>query len=161
MTVKHIFEGLVETGLFVDEDPADARAWGVLSEYGGDFRQVKSAWDLCESPIEKVMAVALYYSPSWPKPVEIHAQHVVGNYRADFLVTDGTNGIDVECDGKDFHSHGITMERYRADRRRDQFFISSGIEVIRFKGSEIWVNPTGCAHEVTQLMCHMEQGIDG
>ena len=75
----------------------------------------------------------------------------VGPYRADFIVgfpDAELNGwiVNVECDGHDFHD--VTDAQVARDRARDRFFLSMGIPVMRFSGSEIWREPEACVHQI-------------
>ena len=47
------------------------------------------------------------------------------------------------------------MEEYQADRFRDAFMRSLGIEVMRFTGAEIWENPIECAQKVAYRMLEL------
>jgi len=74
-------------------------------------------------------------------------------YRADiyFHAFDAENGKEwfravIECDGHDFHER--TPEQASRDKRRDRFFQTKGIIVLRFTGSDIWRHPTKCAEEI-------------
>ena len=129
--------------------------------------------DCCESPIEKLLLAALFSDhdthefnvvfmgdlghPSRflkGETIYVYQQASVGEYRADFLIHDCSvplevgepRWIAVECDGHDFHEK--TKEQARRDKRRDRFFQSQGIRVLRFAGSEIWASPEDCAEEV-------------
>lgn len=153
--MRHIMEGVFESGLIPGLNADDAWGHGILfdAKRSGNpsVCDLKAAWAKCESPIEKAMASALCYAP-WPSEVVVEPQHVIGNYRLDFLASCPGASIDIECDGVDFHYHGISWEAYQRDRARDAYVRSQNIEVIRFKGTEIWANAIGCAHEVTELM---------
>jgi very-short-patch-repair endonuclease len=126
---------------------------------------------LCESPIEKMMMAALVFADWYPfltipaavlQPGQktpalgdliIAPEFPLGPYRLDFLIMghDGKGNqkwVNVECDGAEYHHHNITMAEYQADRERDKFVRWCGIEVIRFRGKEIWDNAADCAEEV-------------
>lgn len=135
----------------------------------------------CESPIEELLAVALYsYSRVCPEPsiffygsnslpaeadfdeaAFVFQQVSIGQYRADFVILDASLPFNhtpprimvVECDGHDFHER--TKEQARRDKQRDRFFQSKGYKVLRFTGSEIWAKPDDCADEIVdQLACN-------
>ena len=57
----------------------------------------------------------------------------------------------VEVDGHAFHER--TREQAIRDRRRDRNLLREGFRVIRFTGSEVFGNPSGCAKEVDGLLC--------
>lgn len=115
----------------------------------------------CESPIEERLVAWLLFH-AWAKrdrplvdgEIEIKPQAEIctksGRYRADILVhlTTGGHAISlvVECDGHEFHEK--TKAQAAHDKRRDRALKLAGYEVIRFTGSEIWSNPSGCADEV-------------
>ena len=122
----------------------------------------------CESPIEKIMMAALVFEDWYPfltipaailhpgqkSPAKgdliIAPQFSIGAYRLDFLIMgkdDAGNSkwLNIECDGEEYHN--TTMAQYQADRERDKYVRWCGIEVIRFRGSEIWRDPTACAEE--------------
>ena len=124
----------------------------------------------CESPIEKVMMAALVFEDWYPfltipavvlRPGErgmprgdliIAPQFPLGPYRLDFLImghdeAGNQKWLNVECDGEEYHHHDITMAQYQADRERDKFVRACGIEVIRFRGTEIWRGANECAEE--------------
>jgi very-short-patch-repair endonuclease len=97
-------------------------------------------------------------------------QHVIGDYRVDFLLElneivpdfnkeimtrdgqkipgscTGNAKVLVECDGHDFHEK--TKEQAEKDKKRDRILQSAGFHIFRFTGSEIWRNPITCAKEI-------------
>ena len=74
-------------------------------------------------------------------------QKKVGPYRLDLaFIRDGMK-IDVECDGKKYHS---TPKQKNHDRRRTHYLNQRGWNVIRFGGSDINANATRCARMVIQ-----------
>jgi very-short-patch-repair endonuclease len=132
----------------------------------------------CESPIEELLLAGLYadhrisaftqivflgcpetYDPFTSRHVQsetfyIYQQAKVGPYRVDFLIQDASVPTEiqaprwmvVECDGHDYHER--TKEQARRDKKRDRYFQSRGLKVLRFTGSEIFADPQGCAEEV-------------
>lgn len=83
----------------------------------------------------------------------IYPQVDIGPYRADFYFEafDKESGerwfqMIIECDGHVFHEK--TKEQARRDKKRDRWFQSRGIIVLRFTGSEVWGDPYECASEV-------------
>ena len=92
-------------------------------------------------------------NPPWERDgdVEIHLQKQIGDYRVDFCI-DVRNAcqIVVECDGHDFHER--TKEQARRDKSRDRWFVSQGIRVVRFTGSEIYRNTEECVDEISALI---------
>lgn len=100
-----------------------------------------------ESPIEHLLVSALL---AWIEHHEITDAKVtpqvpVGPYRADFIVYVADKRLAVECDGAAYHA---TPEAVQRDKRRDRFFVSQGIPVMRFTGKEIQDDPRRCAAEV-------------
>ncbi|MEO0449076.1 MAG: DUF559 domain-containing protein [Pseudomonadota bacterium] len=132
------------------------------------------AKDMCESPIEQRMLIALlnsrafcdgFTSPSvrtlesalgiqGVSAPSIIPQMPVGRYRIDFGViwhlADQKVCLAVECDGHDFHEK--TKEQAKRDKARDRYLIASGWPVIRFTGSEIFKNALECADEVGGIL---------
>lgn len=135
--------------------------------------------DRCESPIEQIMAMALWFRGDWgnsafddiasfadaievskasKKPV-LATQINIDNFRVDLLALwhhgegDPLSAFAVECDGHDFHEK--TKEQAARDKSRDRALTAAGVKVMRFTGSEIWRNPDGCAGEVLSCM-HMD-----
>ena len=119
---------------------------------------------LCESPIERLMLIALAYIPLQSGPGQLPAicdilhdpfmsptracitpQFSLGRYRLDFYIqwdwdadTGNAKRLCVECDGKDFHE-------WKTDTIRDGFLASFGIETERFTGAEIYKREGLCA----------------
>ena len=93
----------------------------------------------------------------------IEKQVQVAGWRVDFVLhypsADGgydENGypvlkrLIVECDGHDFHER--TKEQAARDRARDRVAQLEGLPILRFTGSEIWNDPSGCADEILEFM---------
>lgn len=84
----------------------------------------------------------------------LSSQHPIGKYKADFIVWchsgQFTKGIVIECDGHDFHEK--TKEQAQHDKSRDRFFVSKGFTVLRFTGSEIFRDTSGCIEEIEQIV---------
>lgn len=94
----------------------------------------------------------------------VERQVTIGKYRVDFLLSAWCYGriwtgrgrfvdvsprwrqLVVECDGHDFHEK--TREQVARDKARDRFIVSSGYDVFRFSGSEIWRDPLSCIDQV-------------
>lgn len=140
----------------------------------GEIRTfVRASIDLCESPIESAMLMALhkakllgmskqlnlyktfydyvsaYLDTKDPWIVGIIPQAWLDKYRVDFLLATPTGWghatVVVECDGYEFHH--LTEEQAAADKARDRALFDMGHRVVRFRGSEIHENAAGCAHE--------------
>jgi very-short-patch-repair endonuclease len=77
---------------------------------------------------------------------EIHEQVVVGIFVADFVINDK---YIIEIDGHEWHK---TKEQRYDDYRRERYLIRMGYIVIRFTGSEVFVDPRQCAIETLRLI---------
>ncbi len=122
-------------------------------------------FELCESPIEKIMCLALqltshdfYYGAFGfytQKNIECNGK----KYRADFYVdsllvpkyrcnSDLSENLKVviECDGHDFHEK--TKEQVARNNERDMDLKKEGCEVLHFSGSQIYKDPIKCAKDV-------------
>jgi very-short-patch-repair endonuclease len=103
---------------------------------GNELKQPKDDW-------------SVYFNDANFQGTVIIPQAKVKNYRADFMIVTGGNGVNVavaiECDGHDFHER--TKEQARHDRSRDRFFVEQGIIVLRFTGAEIYANANDCAEQ--------------
>jgi very-short-patch-repair endonuclease len=102
----------------------------------------------CESPIEAMLARAVAIEIERSSiGCEQRLQEKVGPYRADiFIQTARGRTLAIECDGAKFHA--ATKEQVDRDKRRDRYFASHGISVMRFSGSEIARCPEACATEI-------------
>lgn len=144
-----------------------------INEYLSDYElELLSCMDGCESPIEQLMALALYTkSQSWVVSnrcnklnldiVDIQTQgEVVSSsgkkYRADFIIpvfdlkTHNSKCFVIECDGHEFHEK--TKQQAMRDKQRERALVEKGYVVVRFSGSEIYKNPNACAEEVFQII---------
>jgi very-short-patch-repair endonuclease len=121
-------------------------------EYGRlvkiENHQHPSEWEIAESPADAQPAGLNLY---------IQRQVQLDNWRVDFVVfafdfrgrvlkSPGWRSVIVECDGHDFHER--TKQQAGRDRSRDRSATTSGRDVMRFTGSELWRNPWGCAGEI-------------
>lgn len=80
---------------------------------------------------------------------EITAQFPYKIYIADFrIATYFGRDILVEIDGHDTHK---TKEQRYKDAVRERFFIKEGFLIIRFTGSEVYVNARACAEETIEI----------
>lgn len=115
-----------------------------------------------ESKIEAVMMGAL--TEAWAgrtgmmKSGYTIRQNVnIHPWRVDFLIARGSfedrpflPAMVIECDGKDFHAaNALQIEK---DKRRDRDLQARGLMVFRFSGSEIWADPTACAHQALSAL---------
>ena len=103
------------------------------------------------------------YKIGSPDELVIYPQAKVGEYRVDFRVkyieyqglhkTTGGHYVKeliIECDGHEFHER--TKEQAQKDKKRDRDLSALGYTVLRFTGSEIWVDPFKCAEEILQFL---------
>ncbi len=107
----------------------------------------------CESPIEArflaaFSAVCLEAAEDRRRKDEgdqilIQPQARLGDYRVDFLISQGATRLIVECDGHDFHN--VTKQQALNDRKRDRWLHNDDYVVFRFTGSEIYADPKRCA----------------
>ena len=79
----------------------------------------------------------------------IKYQVVIGNYVVDFLINDK---FIVEIDGHEWHK---TKDQRFSDYKRERHLIRGGFIVIRFMGSEIFIDPRQCAIETLQIVNDM------
>ena len=131
------------------------------------FDDADAILDLCESPIEEVMQVALTFIAvdgmliEWMRPDELAQerenlsvrswwQKKIGRYRVDCLIQINigktTRSVVLEFDGHDFHER--TKAQAQKDKARDRWLAASEYTVLRFTGSEIWAHPEKCAEEI-------------
>ena len=102
--------------------------------------------DEVESPIEALLAGALLgWIDHHDAAAKLTTQVSVGPYRADIMIEAAGCKLIVECDGAAYHN---TPEAIQRDKRRDRYFVTQGIAVMRFTGKEIQADPRGCAAEV-------------
>jgi very-short-patch-repair endonuclease len=131
----------------------------------------------CPTPIEKLMMAAflgvdwrpfMTIPPTVRRPGEfwkggdliIAPQFEFGGRFLDFMLIgkDGTGDqkwVNVECDGEGHHH--TTMNQRDYDRERNKFMRESGIEVIRFRGRDIYKQPAACAHEAATILIDWRQ----
>jgi len=138
----------------------------INSEINFKLNRLKS----CESPIEQLLYLELeesfmYWDIFNGLKVSLLPQYNIllnGNkYRVDIMLqveqmgTEGDNlpplcKIAIECDGHEFHEK--TKEQAQRDKERDRAFLSVGIPVARFTGSEIWNNVQKCCFQVEAIL---------
>ena len=81
----------------------------------------------------------------YPIAAEFRSERLFGTYRADFYLLD--HAIDLECDGTHWHSG---PEAAAKDRKRDKYFQTLGIRVIRLKQKAIEKNPLSATRNALQ-----------
>lgn len=108
-----------------------------VSDKNDNVRYV-SEYDKCESPIERMLYLALVnndYSP--------YTQYKIGKYRCDMAFP--SYKLIIECDGKDYHSSKSQKNR---DGIRDKYLKECGYTAIRFTGRQIYKNRKGCVRKI-------------
>jgi very-short-patch-repair endonuclease len=80
-------------------------------------------------------------------------------YRLDFAFFLGEAMFAVEIDGHDFHER--TKEQARRDKSRDRALTSTGWSVLRFTGSEIYADPSGCLDQITDATFAADRRLRG
>lgn len=95
---------------------------------------------------------------SVPAVLFLSTQHPVGEppgrYRVDIAahVEDEETGtratLFIECDGHDYHER--TKEQAMRDRKRDRYFQTSDLPLLRFTGTEIHKDAPGCARQAVE-----------
>jgi len=102
----------------------------------------RKVFDLAEkiSPIENRLKTELDFAG-----IQYEFQYPIGKYILDFYIQKGSIKLNVECDGKEFHSD-YTAKEY--DSERDKFMQSKGFKVIRLHGVTIWNNPKFCVEKI-------------
>lgn len=123
--------------------------------------------DLCESPIEQVMLVALAHmvvpkidcfppaihrsrgQEPWPvRPVVICPQFAIARYRLDFMVRLPGRWIAVECDGAEHHD---SIQGRSRDATRDGYLEAMDIATLRYTGRWIHRNFEKVADEIAAI----------
>ena len=130
-----------------------------LEEKVHDLNRELSLLRCCESPIEQLLLIELFYveentlgnygfSPQ--REFEIEGR----KYRVDILAEchwgEKISYVVVECDGHNFHEK--TKEQAAKDKARDRDFQSIGLPVIHFTGSEIFNKAQECAYQVKNIL---------
>lgn len=161
----------------------DARKLEDLFRESAEMAVEKLPWqwvNYCQSPIEKLMLLALWSRGVWTESIKfaqapvlkmmiedanhpdnlssiLAPQVQVGPYRVDFLIAmrrrlhhKDVILFAVECDGHDFHER--TKAQAAKDKARDRYLAAEGITVLRYTGSEIWRDAGACADDVLGIL---------
>jgi len=99
-----------------------------------------------ESPYEKLLYEALLDAGIKPIP-----QYSIGQYRLDFAIIDNNIKLDIEVDGKRYHTDW-TGERLKADLVRNQRLQNLGWKVVRFWSYEIRDKMDYCVKRIKDLI---------
>ncbi len=149
---------------------SDDREGAMLADALAELdRGVRAHLSVCESPIERIMMLALakHYAFEWDLPgnsinggtfghfagdAAVFCQYRVARggavYRLDFAIVADDQKIAIEVDGHDFHER--TKKQAAHDKSRDRALVTAGWKLLRFTGSEVWADPDRC---VQQIMC--------
>jgi very-short-patch-repair endonuclease len=76
----------------------------------------------------------------------------VEGFVADFYIQYGilSEGYVIEIDGHEFHEK--TKDQAKRDRERERLLTRKGNIVIRFTGSEVYIDPVKCVKELIQII---------
>ena len=147
----------------------------LMKSLGESVQRIAETQMYIESPIEQQMLIGFMRDKRFTlvkggeatgQGYFIYPQMQVDSYRADFIVkASGYKGgqriwppnshavIAVECDGREFHT---SPEDVEYDRIRDAYFLSKGIDTMRFSGSIITRDINYCidciAHSLEQAV---------
>lgn len=102
---------------------------------------------LLESPIERIFWSAAYFELS--KHGQLTPQVEIGPYRVDFLYHTGAGQYVIELDGQDYHSGPAQRG---ADYERERALQTAGYTVIRFTGSEIYLDTQQCVKDLLRIV---------
>ncbi len=89
----------------------------------------------------------------------IETQVPIGIYIADFVLNPIPNTwipCVIEVDGQE--SHKTKEQRYK-DYERERFLMKEGYIVIRFTGSEVFVNPQKCAEDASEIAAYFNNKV--
>ncbi|UTT86839.1 endonuclease domain-containing protein [Vibrio pelagius] len=78
--------------------------------------------------------------------LHLYPQYRVGKYRLDFALVE--QRIAIELDGHEYHK---TKYQRTHDAKRDRWLYGQGWSVLRFTGTEIYKDLTGCINEICSL----------
>ncbi len=95
-----------------------------------------------ESPIEEQ-----FWAIGQSKIAGLTPQYQVGKYRLDFAVP--SKMVAIELDGHDYHS---SKQQRTADAKRERYLQENGWLVIRFTGSEIFVDAQSCVNQTIRII---------
>jgi len=82
--------------------------------------------------------------PEFPAIVELLSQVVIGIYKVDFVY----EKCVIEIDGHEFHK---SKEQREKDYKRERYLMRQGYTVIRYMGTEVFLNPKECVTEAIDL----------
>lgn len=109
-----------------------------LTEYTYRVEKPENASVPLGSRVEDMLYEALV-----EKRLHVHRQYRQGTYLLDFALFREGLRLNIEVDGRDFHTDA-TGDRLEADFRRDQELSRAGWQILRFWASEIMFNLDNC-----------------
>jgi very-short-patch-repair endonuclease len=74
----------------------------------------------------------------------LNPQEIIGIYKVDFLYNDCV----VEIDGDESHK---TKEQREYDYVRERYLMKKGYKIIRFMGTEVFLDPHKCVMEIIEI----------
>jgi len=83
---------------------------------------------------------------------EIKCQQPIGLYKVDFLYLNTV----IEIDGHDFHS---TKEQREKDYKKSRYLQKRGYTVIRFMGTEVFLDAEKCAEEAHNIAFVIDEKV--
>lgn len=127
----------------------------------GKLFDICCSLEYCESPIEIILAIALYIKTNgelyFESQVEITTDEK--KYYADFgIFGDGfTNDfikedfkLIIECDGYEFHQK--TKKQVEYDNKREYDIKMLGYDILRFSGTEIYNDVDSCVNKILKYI---------
>jgi very-short-patch-repair endonuclease len=90
--------------------------------------------------------------------VLIEPGKVIGPYKADFLIEYYEASLIVEIDGHEYHK---TEEQRDYDYKRERYFMKQGFIVVRFMGTEVFLEAEKCIEELEHIAnCFSNKVLD-
>jgi len=123
--------------IFDFSDPTEA-----LMRVVRNYETTNEALSRTESPIEE-----MFYLAALRTGLTVDPQYSVGSYRIDFAIPE--RFIAIELDGHDYHK---TKEQRTNDAQRERYLQENGWTVIRFTGSEVYKDASGCVDQVLRIL---------
>lgn len=84
----------------------------------------------------------------------IDIQPIIGPYKPDFAFFDK---ILIEVDGHEFHK---TKEQRDKDYKRERYFQKEGYVVVRFTGTEVFLDALSCAGDAWEIVTKYEEELE-
>lgn len=107
----------------------------------------------CGSPIERALILAILREDIFAS-LTMSVQEPIGPFKADIAFTSICKPypilLAIECDGAAYHAADATQ--VSRDKKRDRYFTAQSVPFMRFTGSEIWKDGSGCAREILAVL---------